>query len=149
MDVLSKGGRWRTIPFHPETRRILEAWMEQRDDLISQYPERKVPENILIAYSRRFQELMPMTHDGIYKEVRTIGKRVGIEYVSPHDLRRTFGRTMFFNDIPIEKIAEILGHTNTMTTKKYIGINITDMEKALEHGANYRWGTKTPISYPQ
>ncbi len=43
--------------------------------------------------------------------------RAGIEHCTPHDLRRTAGRFMAENGVPIEEIASYLGHTNPNTTR--------------------------------
>lgn len=43
--------------------------------------------------------------------------RAGIEHCTPHDLRRTAGRFMAENGVPIEEIAEYLGHTNPNVTR--------------------------------
>lgn len=43
--------------------------------------------------------------------------RAGIEHCTPHDLRRTAGRFMAEAGVPIEEIAEYLGHTNPNITR--------------------------------
>lgn len=44
-------------------------------------------------------------------------ERAGIEHCTPHDLRRTAGRLMAEAGVPIEEIAEYLGHTNPNITR--------------------------------
>lgn len=44
-------------------------------------------------------------------------ERSGIEHCTPHDLRRTAGRFMAEAGVPIEEIAEYLGHTNPNITR--------------------------------
>lgn len=70
------------------------------------------------------------------------------ELLPPHDLTRSVNamgslflyksNIISINEVRIEKIAEILGHSDLNTTKLYLGINLDDMSKALEQGANYR-----------
>tara|TARA_R110000737_G_scaffold352550_2_gene399029 strand:- start:1071 stop:2105 length:1035 start_codon:yes stop_codon:yes gene_type:complete len=43
--------------------------------------------------------------------------RSGIDHCTPHDLRRTAGRFMAEAGVPIEEIAEYLGHTNPNITR--------------------------------
>lgn len=43
--------------------------------------------------------------------------RAGIEHCTPHDLRRTAGRFMAEAGVPIEEIAQYLGHTNPNVTR--------------------------------
>ncbi|TMV81706.1 site-specific integrase [Thioclava sp. BHET1] len=44
-------------------------------------------------------------------------KRAGIEHCTPHDLRRTAGRLMAEAGVPIDEIAQYLGHTNPNVTR--------------------------------
>ncbi|WP_369822847.1 tyrosine-type recombinase/integrase [Rhodovulum sp. MB263] len=44
-------------------------------------------------------------------------KRAGIAHCTPHDLRRSAGRFMAEAGVPIEEIAEYLGHTNPNITR--------------------------------
>ncbi|WP_406646956.1 tyrosine-type recombinase/integrase [Aliisedimentitalea scapharcae] len=44
-------------------------------------------------------------------------KRAEIEHCTPHDLRRTAGRFMAEAGVPIEEIAQYLGHTNPNVTR--------------------------------
>lgn len=43
--------------------------------------------------------------------------RAGIEHCTPHDLRRTAGRFMAEAGVPIDEIAQYLGHTNPHVTR--------------------------------
>lgn len=44
-------------------------------------------------------------------------KRAGIDHCTPHDLRRTAGRLMAEAGVPIEEIAQYLGHSNPNITR--------------------------------
>ena len=44
-------------------------------------------------------------------------KRAGIDHCTPHDLRRTAGRLMAEAGVPMEEIAQYLGHTNPAITR--------------------------------
>jgi len=44
-------------------------------------------------------------------------KRAGIEHCTPHDLRRTAGRFMVEAGVPIEEVAQYLGHSNPSVTR--------------------------------
>jgi hypothetical protein len=45
---------------------------------------------------------------------------------------RTSPRFLWEAGVPVETIAQILGHSNTQTTLKYIGVNISHMTSAFE-----------------
>jgi len=44
-------------------------------------------------------------------------KRAGIDHCTPHDIRRTAGRFMVEDGVPIEEVAQFLGHTNPSVTR--------------------------------
>ncbi|MDF9301642.1 site-specific integrase [Tritonibacter mobilis] len=48
-------------------------------------------------------------------------KRAGIEHCTPHDLRRTAGRFMVEAGVPIDEVAQYLGHTNPSVTRSTYG----------------------------
>ncbi|WP_240453985.1 tyrosine-type recombinase/integrase [Chachezhania antarctica] len=48
-------------------------------------------------------------------------KRAGIDHCTPHDLRRTAGRFMVEAGVPIEEVAQYLGHTNPNVTRSTYG----------------------------
>ena len=54
-----------------------------------------------------------------------------------HDLRRTYARRLYENDVPIEIIQKILGHVRIETTMKYIGIGENEVIKAITTGDVY------------
>ncbi len=47
--------------------------------------------------------------------------RAGIDHCTPHDLRRTAGRFMVEAGVPIEEVAQYLGHTNPHITRSTYG----------------------------
>jgi integrase len=44
-------------------------------------------------------------------------ERAGIDHCTPHDLRRTAGRLMVEDGVPIEEVAQYLGHSNPAITR--------------------------------
>lgn len=46
-------------------------------------------------------------------------RRAGIAHCTPHDLRRSAGRLMVENGVPIEEVAQFLGHSNPDITRKF------------------------------
>lgn len=55
----------------------------------------------------------------------------GIEEVSTHAIRKTASRHLFDSGVPIETISELLNHSDCKISFRYIGINSTDISKAL------------------
>lgn len=57
--------------------------------------------------------------------------RAGIDHCTPHDLRRTAGRFMAEAGVPIEEIAQYLGHTNpNITRSTYAQFSPAHLRKA-------------------
>lgn len=59
-------------------------------------------------------------------------------HFSNHTLRRTFGRNLFHAKVPLETIMEFLGHSSTLETLKYLGINLGDMDEGMLKLALYQ-----------
>jgi len=51
-----------------------------------------------------------------------------------HTLRRTGGRHYWECGVPIETIAKMMGHKSIDMTLRYIGVEMDDMQKAMEMG---------------
>lgn len=58
--------------------------------------------------------------EGIETAVKRIGKRAGVENVYPHRFRRTLATDLVRKNVPIQDVAEILGHSDLRTTQVYV-----------------------------
>ena len=141
ISVRGKGrgeGKWRTIPFHPESEKVFRRWLETRAEMISRIrsynPGWIPPDNLLIwchyvdkptggAYTERGHSI----DRGVIHKVRD---RIGLDFKN-HTLRRTFGRNLYHAGTPIETISKLYGHEDIQTTLRYIGVNLDDMGAAL------------------
>lgn len=128
------GGKWRTVPIHESFPPIYEEYLLYRDGLIREamlfnHGIIEIPENlILYRRGKRLDYKKNRALDNIH--YRVIAKS-GVEY-SHHALRRSFGRNMWKLGVPIETIADIMGHESTQQTKDYLCINVTDMGRAMK-----------------
>ena len=120
------GGKLRTVPFHPRFESALKRWMEYRSKILGSETS-----DALIIY-RHGKRISRYSAKGsaIDNIVRTVGNRVGFG-VSCHTLRRTFGRLLWMSGVKVETIARILGHTSTVQTLRYIGVNLDDMVEGM------------------
>jgi integrase len=66
----------------------------------------------------------------IWKIVLHYANRVGIEHLTPHDLRRTCAKLCRRSGGQIEQIQFLLGHASIQTTEKYLG-GEQDIENAV------------------
>lgn len=57
--------------------------------------------------------------------------------IGNHTLRRTCGRLMHYAGVPLEDIAEALGHADVKTTMRYLGLTVDDLSRAQEATLSY------------
>lgn len=119
--INGKGGKIREIPLHPGFAEALKAYLDQ-------YPER-------LGNDR----LIPIGKEQMANNVVEFSLRFGRRF-STHTLRRTFGRNLWLRGIPIETISELMGHASTDMTRLYLGLNLSDMRKAISE-----YGTKSEM----
>jgi integrase/recombinase XerC len=56
-----------------------------------------------------------------------------IEELTPHVCRHTFAKNLVDNEVGLEKVAALLGHSSLNTTRIYIAPSERDLELAVEH----------------
>lgn len=65
--------------------------------------------------------------------ITILGKRAGLSRnISSHDLRATFGTTVYERKKDIRLVQLLLGHQSSVTTEGYIGVNFSKMRDAVE-----------------
>lgn len=119
--VLGKGrngGKWRTIPLHPQVRAVLAARL--RDS---------APE----------ERLLPLSRSGADLVLRRAANRAGFGArrikVSHHDLRRTFGRLAYASGMDLIQLRNLFGHSSVDLTAHYVGLDTDGMKTGLERFA--------------
>lgn len=60
----------------------------------------------------------PMAPQFVWRIVKRVGERAGIEGLHPHSLRRTYGSTLINNELRLEVVSKLLGHSSTTITEK-------------------------------
>ncbi len=147
INVRGKGrgnGKYRTVRFHYDTHKVLERWMEERNNMVKRvraYNPSWVDPGTLLIYCNYVNK--PVA--GAYKEhtgaidekvLDPLREQLGFHFAN-HTLRRTFGRRMFQAKTPVETISKYLGHESTTETLKYIGVNLDDMDEGMNLLAKY------------
>lgn len=64
----------------------------------------------------------PLSTHLIRKIITDLGHHAGLN-INPHRLRDTFGTTMLDNDVEVERIMKMMGHTNRAQTLAYARVN--------------------------
>ena len=60
--------------------------------------------------------------------LKVLEKESGVEHVHPHKFRRTLATELSRRGMPIQEIANILGHDKIDTTMKYVVLNDEDIK---------------------
>ncbi|PEZ18619.1 integrase [Bacillus thuringiensis] len=103
----SKGGISRKIPLPVESRYHLQNYLQQRTDLESPL--------FLSNFKKRLSK----------RSAQRIFEKYGI---GAHTLRHTYGRELVASGIDIATVAELMGHNDVNTTKRYAVPSLSDLE---------------------
>lgn len=72
------------------------------------------------AHSNRNSD-KPISREGVARAFKEAGDMLGLT-VSTHSMRKSRGKAMYDDGVPLEKIAKVLNHSNTTSTLRYLGI---------------------------
>lgn len=116
LEVTGKGNKTRVIPISEKLGKHLQEWHEI------------VGDGYIVRSLGRKQELgESMSAVAVFHLVNKYGKRIGIDELAPHDLRRTFAQLAYEAGVPITQISTLLGHSNVATTQRYLNLAL-DLE---------------------
>lgn len=89
------------------------------------------------AYSNDIKptaRLFDITDRAVQKQLKIVCDYLGLEGISTHSFRKYFATNLYVNNnYNIQLVREILQHSSTAITQKYIGIQQKDIEVALEN----------------
>jgi len=114
-----KGDTARTVPLHPELRRGIGAWLD----------ERKAADADALFVSRSGERLSVRSAGAI---VAKIGQLAGIDDLTPHVLRHTFATNLTRGGTDLVIVAELCGHRRLDTTRRYSLPTAADRQRAVE-----------------
>lgn len=112
----TKTRRYRTIPIHPELKKIFLEIKKQEID--SPY----------VFVNPR--TLRPVTD--IRKRLKSACQRAGIKPCTLHQLRHTFATMLVAQGTPLPVVQQLLGHTDIRSTQIYLSIFEEQKRKAIE-----------------
>ncbi len=116
IEVQGKGNKSRVIPIQDKLADHLREW-------------RTITGGGYIARAMTRSGDLPerMSDKGIFELVRSYGRRIGLDTLAPHDLRRTFAQLGYEAGIPLTQISTLLGHSSVATTQRYLNLAL-DLE---------------------
>ncbi|MHB1416600.1 MAG: tyrosine-type recombinase/integrase [Chloroflexota bacterium] len=115
-----KGGKYRVVPLNLDVRKALSAYFAVR-------PKNVEDDHLFIG--QRDEGLRPT---GVYDIVVNYARGAGLENVSPHILRHTFGKHTLDAGENLVTVAALMGHARLDTTAIYTQPSERDLEKAVE-----------------
>ncbi len=129
------GGRYRFVPYGEDAKHYLKMLMAWRAEAIEEAtrlnPDYVAPPNLFLTRTpqpRAYSEAGNGFDKSILGNIRRIS---GVDFNGNHTLRRTFARSLYLSGVKIELVSSLLGHADTQTTLKYIGIADEDKTDAI------------------
>ncbi len=111
--INGKGNKDRVIPFIPEIMPNTMLWLEQIEDIDSEWV---FPSNV--------NEGKPYTVRWVNKVVDKWTNKAGYSDITPHSFRHSFGTYLYENGADIKAIQDMMGHASIDTTNIYAKTSI-------------------------
>jgi site-specific recombinase XerD len=99
----------RQVPILPELRPVIARWYAFLE-------ERGLRDPNLPFFTTRLRN--PMTEQQAIVLTKRVAARAGVQPVSPHGLRRTFGSSLINQGVRLEVVSKLLGHGSTTVTEQ-------------------------------
>lgn len=116
--VYGKGDKERRVYFDAKTKLHLQKYIRERNDS---------DEALFVSLNKPHNRLQI---NGVQIRLRELGRRLGIERVHPHKLRRSMATRAIDKGMPIEQLQQLLGHNQINTTMCYVLLNQENVKNA-------------------
>lgn len=127
VNAINKGGGRKTLPYGPSMKRVIQRYLPLRAR------QAVIGEDALLID----QQGRRLSHDMVYKIVTELGHRAGVA-VHPHQLRDTCGTHLLDSDVEVERVMQVLGHSNIRQTLAYSKVNNRKVAEAHERAMDPR-----------
>ncbi len=114
----NRQGHPRSVPLNRDTRRALKDWLNAR-------PQVDTPAVFVGKHSEAASPLL------VQRLLAKLGRRACLE-VTPFTLRHTFAKNLIDQEVSLEKVAMLLGHSSLNTIMAYTRPEQVDMAWAVE-----------------
>ena len=111
LTVFGKGSKERTVYLNDRTNMYMKEYLESRTD----------SNPALFVGLRAPHERL--TKSGIETMIRETGRRSGVAKAHPHRFRRTAATNALNRGMPVQEVAQMLGHAKLETTMVYCNVN--------------------------
>ena len=128
VDLVGKGNHVRTVPMPVWVKSAVDRWLTAT--AVTTGP-------VFRAVSRPGTPWgTGISENVVWYVVRNCAKRLQLDHLAPHDLRRTCAKLCPINEGELEQIQFLLGHASVLTTERYLGCK-QNLEKPVNDGFGY------------
>jgi site-specific recombinase XerD len=128
VDLVGKGNHVRTVPMPMWVKEAVDRWLSAAS-VASGYVFRAVSRDGTVWGTG-------ISENVVWYVVRSCARRLELDHLAPHDLRRTCAKLCHVNGGELEQIQFLLGHASVLTTERYLGC-----KQNLEEPVNDRFGS--------
>ncbi len=131
----------------PTPRRDYTVWPGRRTQAMvieaAEYREAKGFDGMDVLLPARWRggRVGPYSENGLDGVMGRVSRESGVRF-SNHDLRRTFGRSLWKAGVKVEVISPMMGHLSIDQTIEYLGIRESDQEEAMSRLSEWQSGAK-------
>jgi len=116
-----KRGKFRIVPLHTEARQALAAYIDEARPKVSD-------DHVFISQRTR----LGITPRAVERLVVKYARLAGLEDVTPHVLRHSFGKDALGAGMDVVTVAALLGHENLKTTMIYTRPSEDELQVAID-----------------
>jgi integrase/recombinase XerC len=116
-----KGGKQRSVPLNSEARKALQEWCAVR------------PQKEYLWTAIEGEGNDALSGRAVQRILERYAKAAGIDELTPHVCRHSFAKNLVDNEVGLEKVAALLGHSSLNTTRVYVTPSERDLELAVEN----------------
>ena len=110
---VGQGRRVRTVPVLCWCKALIDTWLRG-----SEVTDGKIFRRI---WKNKTELDFGVATDVVWCAVRRYAKKLGVDHLGPHDLRRICARLCHSSGGELEQIQFLLSHASVQTTERYIG----------------------------
>lgn len=126
--VQGKGRKERVIPLDRAFWEAMRPFVEWSEALPTS--------DSFIFYQERGGRSRSYRPDSLNRLLGDFGKDLGV-HLSPHTLRRSFGRHLYKRGCPLAELQVLMGHSSMEMTVRYLGIGDQDITDAMRYRPDY------------
>ena len=121
INVIEKGNKIRTIKFGENLALLIAQCIKDRDRY---YPNADTNALFISQWKRR------MTTQAVRDLVAKYTSNIQGKHITPHKLRASAATNLAASGVSIQAIANVLGHENIQTTRRYVEVLDSEANKA-------------------